>query len=221
MKLSTLIKKHKIKLNTNTRELCIKGLNVMKGSIDPVHDKRHIETIFSNLSLLLTKAPEIKPFISFDVLLPAICWHDAWKSKRLAKNPFQYVWHQIIEGLGSSHIFYRQACIHGIQKEVAKRAAFVIRKHSLLQIVPSRKIEVKILLDLDGLELWNFRRLEIVNKQLFGRKKIYKTLTKAFYSILNKRKLNFDVLNGVLKDHKTKYLTSLDSLKFGKASSLS
>jgi hypothetical protein len=198
MKFETLLKKHHIKIKSDVKKICLDGLDIMEQTIDPIHDREHIENIFDHLDYLLTQAPKIKKSIAFDVLLMAICWHDAWKSGKNAKNPIYLIYHNLFEGLGSSKLFKKYTLKNVSNRKSAKSAAYAIRKHSMLQFLPTRTIEAKILMDLDTIELWNPKRLNKDPDSFFiYNRKIYKKATEMYYRYIAR---------------KTTYLNNLEEL---------
>ena len=75
----------------------------MKKSKDPQHSINHINAIFDDLDKFIQ---EEKVNINYSILLPAICWHDVWKSKKeQSSNLLFYIVEQFYDGYGSKLIF--------------------------------------------------------------------------------------------------------------------
>lgn len=161
----------KIKLPQQMIELCREGERRMSLSRDPVHDHHHLGRLFRYLKTF--QRHHSLP-INFQVLLPAICWHDVWKGQRQTLNPLKLTYYQIYEGLGSLKIFYQQN--RHLEPNLRQQIGYAIRKHSQFQLFPLTTLESKILKDLDDLDVLSAQRL----KPLLQKRHQVHPFTKAF-----------------------------------------
>lgn len=207
MKFERFIKKYNLNLDKKTLSLCREGLKIMRKSIDAIHDEKHIEGIFTNLDYLIEKLPETKDLVTFDSLLLAICWHDTWKSFHNAKNPIYFLAHQFYEGLGSAKLFKKRAKEKEIDDNIIRKTSFIIRKHSFFQFLPTSDVAVKILLDLDDIEIWDIDRLKRAETTFFINKKgIYKKIQNVFYKTIARKKMYFSELQDLLDEKKENFM---------------
>jgi hypothetical protein len=207
MKFDTFVKEHELKLDGKTLDMCHEGLSIMRRSVDAIHDERHIEDIFTNLDYLIQRLPEVKKLVTFDSLLMAICWHDTWKSTKNPKNPLNFLYHQFYEGMGSARLFKKKAEEEELKKNTINKTTFIIRKHSFFQFLPTNDIAVKILLDLDDIEMWNVQRIRRAETTFFINKKgIYKKMEKIFYRARTGQKTNIPELQDLLDTKKKEFM---------------
>ncbi len=187
--------KYQIRLDLQTLRICYDGIALMSKSLDPHHDKTHIQKILGDLDYLLTMVPNLAGRIKFDILLPAICWHDAWISQQKSRGIIHLIYQQIVEGRQSSNIFYYHAASSLPYPQVQK-ICYCIRKHSSLQLLPPLSIEAKILIDLDKLELWNIYRFLGKKNTFQSQKYIYtKYIVKWYFIYSSKIRLYFKELD--------------------------
>lgn len=149
----------------------------MSLSRDPIHDHHHLGRL---LKYLTTFLKHHQRRIDFQVLLPAICWHDVWKGQRHTLNPLKLIYYQIYEGLGSQRIF--QAANYRLfnDRRLLKQIGYAIRKHSQVQLFPLTKLEAKILKDLDDLDVLSAPRLKPLLAQRHQVHPFTRALGKAF-----------------------------------------
>ena len=168
MTLNRFLQEHSfVSLTRGTLMACREGLKLMSQSLDPLHNLAHIERILDNLDRFINESREVKwKKVNFDVLLLAICWHDIWKSQRLATSGKKLVYYHLAEGLGSMRFFSRNSHSWNISPQTVKKAKLAIRKHSALQFLPTRNLEAKILKDMDKLEEWSIDRIRLVLGQI-------------------------------------------------------
>jgi len=161
MELKEFIIKNRINLADQAVHSCYIAMEIMRRSIAPLYDERHIFSIISNLDRLLNESKEIdKAKIRFDVLLLAICWHDVWRAKRFPLNLWSFLIDHTYEGVGSMGIFVQMAEAFGLDKQLIKDVRYTIRKHSGFQILPIMTIEGRILKDIDSLEEFSLARIK-------------------------------------------------------------
>jgi len=165
MKVEDFIKKHKITLNNQAKKICQEGIKQMYKSKDPIHGHIHIFDIIGLLDRFINESNEInKPKINFNILLPAICWHDIWKSQRhQTTNLIQFKFEQIWDGIGSSIIFKKYAKQNNLKKHYSKKIHYAILYHGGPISKYKRKncsLEAKILDDLDSVDFWSLKRLK-------------------------------------------------------------
>jgi len=149
----------------------------MRGTLDPLHNQNHVYSILDSLSEFLDQNAEVKlSRIDFDALLPAICWHDIWKSTKNPAKKRAVIFHNVAEGIGSMRLFSRYAARFPLTLTQTSKIKYAIRKHSSFQILPKRTLEARILYDLDSLELWSFPRILQAVEKLGGIEKINPSL---------------------------------------------
>lgn len=164
MKFKEFLEKNNISLPEPLVSLCIEGLKLMKKSVDPLHKEDHIERILDSLNSLLKYNFAIKKNINFEVLIPAICWHDTWRSKKFRTKKSTFLYATFYDGLGSAKLFRKKAKKLLIDKKMIRQIAYTIRKHSAVQLLPHRSTSARILKELDLLDEWSIERLKIVEK---------------------------------------------------------
>ncbi|MBI4091439.1 hypothetical protein HY419_01655, partial [candidate division WWE3 bacterium] len=76
---------NKIEIKESLTVFCEQGLNLMRASKDLLHSIGHIERMLNDLNSFLADNPTTKKHINFNILIPAICWHDSWKTTRNSK----------------------------------------------------------------------------------------------------------------------------------------
>lgn len=162
MTLLAFTKKHHIRLSTEILLACMEGINQMSQSRDDMHDHTHVQSILESLDKFIQENTEVPTSaIDFNSLLLAICWHDVWKSKRLPTGKSKAILHQVAEGVGSMQMFSRETKRFHLSPSIQKKVRFAIRKHSMFQLLPTRRhnLEARILQDLDKLDTWKPSRL--------------------------------------------------------------
>jgi hypothetical protein len=198
MNIDQFVSKYNIALDPEIYAACFDGIEVMGKSIDPHHNNSHVDNLLNYLDILLISNPAVGKTIDYNILLPAICWHDVWVSQRQAKSPMELVIHQIAEGRGSANMWNKYA--QGkMSSDYVNRIRYCIRKHSSLQLLPTFTIEAKILIDLDKLDLWNIARFLGKDKHLASQKKLYsRYIVQAYYQYSWYAGLYFAELNNQL-----------------------
>ncbi len=169
MKLEEFINKYQITLTDKMRKVCADGLARMQRGLDHVHNETHVEDIIGLLDTFFQSSDEVKfEQIDFNILLPAICWHDVWKAKRqpagnLLKLKFEQYW----DGIGSALIFTRYARREKTAKSLAREIRFAILHHGSLLFNLSKSrwqkqphLEARLVDDLDSLDFWSMKRLK-------------------------------------------------------------
>lgn len=205
MKLTTLLKKHSIVLSKSTFKVCKEGISRMGKSIDPHHDKKHIERLFNHLSYLLSVDNNLSSMINFNILIPAICWHDVWISTQSARSLSRLLWNNLAEGIISAKIFYGYAYSQ-ISYPSIMDIHYAIRKHSSFQIFPPRTLEAKVLVDLDKLELWNNKRFINKSDTYVSDRDIYqKYLVRFYFFYSHKMGMYFKELEEKLRKISTEF----------------
>lgn len=162
----SLITNHRLTLSPSTRALCREAWRRMRGSIDPIHGTTHINSLLDDLDLWLRHEPTLKKKINWDILLPALGWHDTWKATHFGTSIGFVVWAQLYEGIGSAHLFKQYAQSLHVAPHIIEAICYAIRKHSLVQFLEFETLESQILFDLDTLALWDIQRLETVRGYL-------------------------------------------------------
>lgn len=172
MELTAFLNKHQITISKPILEASQAGLDLMSQSQDPHHNEYHIYHILDNLSYLLTNITGLKSKIKFDVLIPAICWHDVWIANHTAHNIFELIFHQIVEGKKSANVWSKYSR-NLLPNKLVSQIHYCIRKHSSFQLLPPFNLEAKILIDLDKLEVWNIHRFLGNRKTLVSQKEFF------------------------------------------------
>jgi hypothetical protein len=168
MELSEFLQKHNLQLNQQTKKLFDAGLKIMSKSRDLVHEREHVLDILSLLDQLIQNEKSIDlSRINLDVLLPAIVWHDVWMAvKPMSSSIPKYIFERLYEGAGSARMFMQQASLIDVDRETCDQIARCVRRHSYLftnkislRLIKPKRLEIKILQDLDRLDLWTEKRL--------------------------------------------------------------
>jgi len=180
MNLETFLSKNQISLPQKTHALCKEAIQTMKKSRDLLHKDNHIFRLLDSLDKLLEKDQKLdKSQIDIEVLLLSICWHDAWRAKRVPRNYFLMFFDDLFEGIGSMFMFAKSAKEANLSKNLANQVKYAIRKHSRFQILPIKTTEAKILSDVDYLDLFSMERANTLKrKYLSNPKKINLKLLK-------------------------------------------
>jgi hypothetical protein len=147
-------------LGENVIDACNFAAEEMDKSRDPLHNFEHVEAMMNDLQQFMNEDKTMKwNKVDMEAVILAIYWHDVWKSKKFSKSIKTMLAHNMYEGIGSMRIFGRYAKKFKIGKLTSKRVSYAIRKHSLLQFLPKRSVESKILFDLDNLQQWSVKRI--------------------------------------------------------------
>lgn len=162
MQFREFLQKNNIVLPKTIKSICTDGLKLMKKSVDPLHKEDHIFRILDSLDSLLKYNSKIKKEIDFDVLLPAICWHDIWRSQKFYNTKITFLYATLFDGLRSAKLFKKNAKNLLIDKTLIKQISYTIRKHSAIQLLPYSTLTSKILKELDLLDEWSIERLNII-----------------------------------------------------------
>ena len=153
MTFQKFLSKEKISLPAESLQLCQQGLRHLAEVADHFHGLKHVESILTKLSQLLQQETFPRK-IRFDILLPAIVWHDCWKAGRRSQFPLTLLFDQLWDGHGSYWLF-RSATKHSrVPLRIRQIISHTIRDHSWLALEDHASLEYKILHDLDGLEEW-------------------------------------------------------------------
>jgi len=165
MTLEVFLERHEIKLEKQYTDLMKNALLLMQGSVDPLHDDKHVYRMLDDLNCLIPTVPiHLRARIDYAVLLTCLCWHDVWKARRNPKNLPYFLFRQWWDGIGSALEFRRFCKCKALDKRFIKSVIYGIRKHATFQILPTFTLEAKILRDLDNLEVWNLDRIEPLKK---------------------------------------------------------
>ncbi len=209
MNLRGFCNKHDILLDDSIYKISLVGIKEMKSCENQHHDVSHVYRIFDELDHLLKINPKLLNKINFQVLLPAICWHDIWISKQQANSFLKLLWHQLLEGRGSAKIWSLYAK-ETISPSLVIQISYCIRKHSSVQLLPTFSLEAKILADLDKLELWNICRFLDKDKTIVSQKSLYsKYIVRAYYKYSWYAGLFLSELNPRFSVLKNDYLSKL------------
>lgn len=181
------INKFKNLVTPESRKFCMKALDLMGKSDDPMHDIHHVSSMLNNLSVWLKsqEGMRIRPYINFDILILSICWHDTWKASKKSPNLLNIIYYQLYEGIGSSKLFKKYA--HDLDDEVIDKVSYAIRKHSQFQILPRKTLESKILRDLDLIEMWDHERLKRSKEKFFLHNKFGFVFLKYYLKLKDSR----------------------------------
>ncbi|MBT3464359.1 hypothetical protein HOD20_10295 [archaeon] len=175
MEFLEFIEKNKISLDINIKNICFDAITIMKKSNDLKHDYIHLKNLFHDLNNLI-KYEKID--INYNVLLPAICWHDTWHAKEPSTSNSLIMFYRLFyEGYGSSKLFKKHAKNYPIKKYIIQKINVAIKKHVRTgwRIIDNLfytpfQLETKILKDLDELDTWSIKRLELLKKIFFKNK---------------------------------------------------
>ncbi|OGC50583.1 hypothetical protein A2716_05270 [candidate division WWE3 bacterium RIFCSPHIGHO2_01_FULL_40_23] len=214
MKLDTFLKENRIKLNPEIKKFSDDGLEIMKRAKDPLHNLSHIERLFSELNLFLKKSNK-KHDINFNILVPAICWHDTWRSKRASKNSIKIIYDFVMDGVGSERLTKKALKKVKIDKKTGKNIRYCIAKHSSVQLRKPRTEESRLLIDIDTVDMWSPERLEIAKefiKENRGLKRVARITRRLALRKEDKEKYYFPWFK---KRHKTvfpKFIKKMEEL---------
>lgn len=129
-----------------------------------------------------TKEGEVEKIIL--TFLTAIYWHDTWKgSHTQTKNMFVFIYRELNDGIGSKVLFKKfiKAQNKKFNKAYINKIAHCIVRHSRIgdyvcsikklddYFFPLKSIEAKILYDIDGLDGWSIKRLNVIKKAYFNK----------------------------------------------------
>ncbi len=167
--LAEFLKKNEIQLDLQITNICYEGIELMSSSIDPLHDQNHVFRLFKLLDSLINSSLQVKKQeINWNILIPALCWHDTWKSRRVPTGPFSVIVDQLWDGLGSMKLFERRAKELGLNKKTIDSIKYVIRKHAKIQFLKRNTIEAKVMNDIDRLDEFSPERSESIRHQVFN-----------------------------------------------------
>lgn len=227
MKLDAFLQKNKVKVTKGEYDFCVKGLEIMKNSHDPLHDNKHVERMFSSLDEFINLGKEVKKEdINFSVILIAICWHDTWKASRFSKNPIKILVEQAIEGVKAARLTRKAAkdMKTKVKKEVLKGACYCIAKHSNPQLRRGVTLESRLLRDADLLEVYSDVRIRLAKNEVTKNGGIKFLLTKTGRIARSKRLekgrgYNFKWYKQEHQDNYPKFLSAMEDVFWKKKSS--
>lgn len=171
MEIEEFVKKRGIVIEDRASALFQEGLRRMAKSRDPLHGGEHVRDMIAWVDRFLENEEAAGTGDKdFSVLLPAIAWHDAWKAGKkqttsLIKLKFVSLW----DGYGSMRLFRGFADRSGFSGDYAAKIAECVYFHAPLRqkAIGGKKFlstEAKILRDLDNLDMWSLKRLDIAKK---------------------------------------------------------
>lgn len=153
MNLQQFTEKYRVRLSKKTSIACKEGITRMANGKDTLHIKEHIFGLLDLLDNFFNESNQIKfEQIDFNVLLPAICWHDTWKATQNPKSKWALLFGLIYEGQGSCKIFKKWALSNNFSSENIKSICRAIKLHNTLGLqlfIKHKSLESKILWDLD------------------------------------------------------------------------
>lgn len=172
MEIEDFVSKNKLKVSKKTVNLYKTAQKIMNESEDLMHAEAHVQRILKDLDRLLNSPIGVsKVKVDFEVLLPAIAWHDTWKAKNAITGIPSFAYAVVYEGIGSKNIFSTEAFRRNISDKQTQKISYAIRKHSSIQFTKRNTIEAQILWDLDTLEEISKERVEQSKKTYFVFKK--------------------------------------------------
>lgn len=177
----------------------------MSKSRDPCHSEIHVADLISILDQLLRNEKTIATSaINFEILLPAIAWHDCWTStKKRTINPLIFSFYMLYEGFGSAKIFKvntrKLKVPFSLVKDIKNcifHQSFLTNNKMINKIFKPKLIEAKILRDMDSLDVWGLRRQTQFKKMYCNRKGEFNNrkayiFSKWGYELLLKHSGNF------------------------------
>lgn len=175
MQFDDFIRKHTISLSPAIDRCCRHALAIMEQSNDALHTDKHIQNLFQELDILVGYE---KRSIDYDILLPALCWHDIWYAiQPTTNNTFVIVFRIFYEAYGSAKCFLGYTKQYPIDQNIIQEIYLAIRRHARTGVRfidhvlnTPHSYEAQVLRDLDELDVWSIQRLELVKKQLFENK---------------------------------------------------
>lgn len=171
MTLNQFLRKNEITISLEVLKLCNEALRRMLNTLDVSHDLTHVERILSDLDAFLANEKTVNSAkINYEILLLSICWHDTWKATRFPSNLRTMLFDQYWDGPGSMLLFAQEAKKAKISPALIGEVKYIIREHGRLHLLPPQCLEAKIFYDLDALEGWSLRRIEILKGKYLNRK---------------------------------------------------
>jgi hypothetical protein len=160
MQIKELLSHHSLHLSPSVYAACQTGIELMSQSQDPLHNQNHIFRMLDILDEFISGDRHLNWHrVDFEVLILSICWHDCWKSLRRPASKRAGVYHMVAEGWGSYRMFGQRTKKFHLDPLLVKQTKYAIRKHSVVQFLPRRTMESRILQDVDHLEEWSAVRL--------------------------------------------------------------
>lgn len=184
MTLNELCESNKIRIDDTYKELAIAGIERMRKNPDPHHGITHVECIFSELNNFLKYDKTIKiSDINFNILLPAICWHDTWiGSHPQTRNLIKFIIFELNDGRGSYFLLRKYFKDNSLNfDQTSRNILYCVKKHARLTVLipryledwisPVKLLEAKILCDLDVLDSWSTTRINVIKENYISSKK--------------------------------------------------
>jgi len=160
MQLEELLQQNKITLPEDIRLLCFQAIDFMSKAKDPIHDRKHIFRMLSDLQALLKNSSEITmKKINFPVLLLTICWHDVWRSGFFPTNLISLFFTLLWDGIGGAFKFLYFANKENLNNSTKNSVFRIISDHGVFRLFVKESLEQKIFFDLDFLEEYNLIRI--------------------------------------------------------------
>lgn len=198
MQLDQFLEKRNIILSPAVEKVCREGIERMRSSKDPHHSDRHVYGLLDELDSFLDNE---KIAIDFSVMIPAVCWHDVWKSTRQqSTNIPLLIFEQLYDGFGSAKEFKRYAQENALTKKHEKAIIYCILKHSqisywlkLQYLFAPKTLEARVMRDIDELDRWSLACLNHLKQAYIGdgRKINTKVIPVAkwwFFNVIQKSK---------------------------------
>ncbi|MFH0792322.1 MAG: hypothetical protein V1905_03860 [bacterium] len=160
MNLNDFLVRNQLNISEAAGRICEQGIEMMRDSIDILHNSNHVYRMFGDLEHFIRDQPHIRKEINLDVLLMSIVWHDVWRTSRFPFTVRSLLIDRLWEGIGSGGLFTRMARNSGLNQNTIKAVSYNIRKHAGVQFWPAKTIESQVLKDLDQLDEWSFERVK-------------------------------------------------------------
>lgn len=219
MTLQEFLDQNNIRIDHEIFQLCMEAIEKMEKSQDVIHDHKHIYRILDSLTGFISSSENVRLVreIDFNVLLPAIAWHDVWKYD---KNPF--LWFPVtltsllfynIENPAAARLFLKTARKMKIDESLSRKIFEELKRHGgkLSRLGSNKTLEGKIFLDLDVLDITSPERLNSIKDRYLSGEKVswYKYfIAKAAASLfLNKVNSNFVALSWTKERFANAWLT--------------
>ncbi len=164
MTLGELITKNEIEIDPKVKTFCQRVIELMQGSVDPVHNVGHLERMFADLDRFISENKGLK--IDFGTLLISISWHDIWRAINFKPDLIGALRSHFTEGRNAAKYAAEEMTKAGFDQALIDSVRYCVDKHPDPQFSKRETVESQILHDLDHLDSWSEERLHEIKGYL-------------------------------------------------------
>lgn len=161
------ISKHPLGLTKAEAQLCQKAMEIMSQSKDVHHGASHVYRLLDFLDEFMVSKDFrlLQEKVDLKVIYISFLWHDCWRSQKDPEHTFALIWGELMENVLAPALFSKFAKQYGIDKHLAAKIKYCIKKHARYIIIPLKGAEAKIVKALDVLDQFSSQRIAILQRK--------------------------------------------------------